>query len=119
MLLGLRLLDANTDLNEARALSYASDIIDVYSNSWGPIDSGDVVSGPEMLTRMALRNGAIEVSSKVKYKWIRKSIKDQLLLLHCFYNYNGNAEIGIIKFKYAHWYSSHAQHNYSLLCNVT
>ena len=60
--IGLRLLGANTDLNEARALSYANDIIDVYSNSWGPMDSGDVVSGPEMLTGMALRNGVIEVS---------------------------------------------------------
>ena len=60
--LGLRLLGATTDINEALALSYANDIVDVYSNSWGPFDSGSIVSGPEMLARMALRNGAAEVS---------------------------------------------------------
>ena len=60
--LGLRLLGATTDLNEARALSYANDIIDVYSNSWGPSDTGSLVSGPQMLMRMALKNGANEVS---------------------------------------------------------
>ena len=82
---GLRLLDATTDINEALALSYANDIIDVYSNSWGPSDSGNIVSGPEMLTRMALRNGANEVSQTVKYKWSDESIKNQLLPLHVYY----------------------------------
>ena len=60
---GLRLLGASTDMNEAEALSYADDIIDIYSNSWGPADSGDIVEGPGRLTQMALRNSIIQVSA--------------------------------------------------------
>ena len=60
---GLRLLGAGTDMNEAEALSYANDIIDIYSNSWGPYDSGDIVDGPGRLTQMALRNSIIQVSA--------------------------------------------------------
>ena len=69
ILVGLRLLGATTDINEAMALSYANDIVDVYSNSWGPADSGSSVEGPDILTRMVLRIGAEEVSQKYKWEW--------------------------------------------------
>ena len=63
---GIRLLGFGgiTDLDEAESLSYANDVIDIYSNSWGPCDSG-CVGGPERLTQMALKNGAETVSKLV------------------------------------------------------
>ena len=55
------MLDADTDLDEAQSLSYANDIIDIYSNSWGPCDYG-CVDGAGKLTQMALKNGVETVS---------------------------------------------------------
>ena len=57
----MALLGANSDINEALSLSYKRDIVDVYSNSWGPFDSGSNVDGPGLLTEMALENGVQEV----------------------------------------------------------
>ena len=57
---GLRLLGAFTDLNEASSLTYANDMIDIYSNSWGPCDEG-CVDGPLRLTELALKTGAERV----------------------------------------------------------
>ena len=59
---GIRLLGANTDMNEAQSLSYANDIIDIYSNSWGTCNLR-CVGGPEKLTQMTLKNGAEKVSN--------------------------------------------------------
>ena len=59
---GIALIGANTDLNEARSLSFKNDIIDIYSNSWGPPDSGFHVEGPGELTKMALQSGVTEVN---------------------------------------------------------
>ena len=61
---GLRLLGAFTDLNEASSLSYANDVIDIYSNSWGPCDEG-CVDGPQRLTHLALKTGAERVSEEL------------------------------------------------------
>ena len=49
------------DLAEGGALSHNNDIIDIYSNSWGPFDTGYLAVGPELLARMALEMGAKEV----------------------------------------------------------
>lgn len=54
---GLRLLGANSDSNEAEALSYRFDITDLYNNSWGPPDDGRGLYGPSPLTLNALREG--------------------------------------------------------------
>lgn len=54
------MLGAFTDINEASSLSYANDVIDIYSNSWGPCDEG-CVNGPLRLTELALRTGAERV----------------------------------------------------------
>lgn len=51
-----------SDADEARALSHAPDHIDIYSNSWGPSDWGNVVDGPEHLSQLALRRGTEEVN---------------------------------------------------------
>ena len=58
---GLALLGAGTDMNEASSLTFENQIVDIYSNSWGPSDRGDVVSGPGMLTQMALETGVNQV----------------------------------------------------------
>jgi subtilisin family serine protease len=57
---GLALLGANSDMNEERSLTYENNIIDIYSNSWGPSDSGSIVEGPDRLTKLALQNGVRE-----------------------------------------------------------
>ncbi|KAL7667654.1 hypothetical protein ACOME3_010536 [Neoechinorhynchus agilis] len=56
---GIRMLDGDvTDLIEAKALSFRSNLIDIYSASWGPDDNGRTVDGPGRLTRVALELGA-------------------------------------------------------------
>ncbi|XP_044177630.1 proprotein convertase subtilisin/kexin type 4-like isoform X4 [Acropora millepora] len=59
-LAGIRLFFDNTasDADEARALSYQTDHIDIYSNSWGPDINGFKVIGPGPLTQRALQSGA-------------------------------------------------------------
>ncbi len=61
---GIRLLGGSslTDIQEAQALSHRSDVIDVYSNSWGPFDTGAIVSGPGPLLQKQLELGVKEVS---------------------------------------------------------
>ena len=48
-----------TDLEEAEALSHSVDLIDVYSNSWGPPDTGSSVAGPGTLVNTIFRVGAV------------------------------------------------------------
>lgn len=57
---GIRLFlkEKATDDVECKALSYKTHYIDIYSNSWGPDDSGFYVTGPGPLTQRALKNGA-------------------------------------------------------------
>lgn len=54
-----------TDLDEASALGHYSDIIEIYSNSWGPDDSGFTVSGPGTLLLRTYQVGVREVHSKL------------------------------------------------------
>lgn len=49
------------DEEEASALSYNRNYIDIYSNSWGPDDRGFEVKGPGKKTRTALKEGAKNV----------------------------------------------------------
>jgi subtilisin-like proprotein convertase family protein/subtilisin family serine protease len=46
-----------TDLEEADTLSYLNDDIDIYNNSWGPIDDGTQLQAPDPLTQMVLHTG--------------------------------------------------------------
>ena len=47
---GILLISAGqTDIAGARALSHEDDIIQIYSNSWGPFDFGYIVDGPDIL----------------------------------------------------------------------
>ena len=63
---GVALLGAVSDMNAAESLSYRNDIVDIYSNSWGPSDTGSIVDGPGYLTELALKNGATEVIKTAK-----------------------------------------------------
>ena len=48
-------------MNVAASLTFENDIVDVYSNSWGPFDDGTTVSGPGTLTNMAIETGVTQV----------------------------------------------------------
>ncbi len=61
---GIRLLSGDAesagliaDSDEAAALSFSTDIIDVYSSSWGPDDTTLNLEGPGTLATMALADG--------------------------------------------------------------
>ncbi|KAI3630140.1 hypothetical protein MIR68_011575 [Amoeboaphelidium protococcarum] len=57
---GIRLLSkVTTDTDEALAINFASQINDIYSCSWGPLDDGQHVDGPNALVQSALKNGII------------------------------------------------------------
>ena len=56
-LIGIRLIAcSNTDQDEANAIGHRRDLVAVSSNSWGPSDSGKVVSGPEPLLQASLED---------------------------------------------------------------
>lgn len=56
-LVGMRLISAAaTDAQEAEAMNYLNNIIQVKSNSWGPADDGATVEGPGTLMKAALAN---------------------------------------------------------------
>ncbi len=61
---GIRIIGRGgaTDLQEAESLSHMNDVIHIYTNSWGPFDSGNIVSGPGPVLLSMLENGAREVS---------------------------------------------------------
>ena len=48
-------------MDEALALGHYSDIIEIYSNSWGPRDDGFTVSGPRTLLLRTFAAGVREV----------------------------------------------------------
>ncbi|XP_067040624.1 proprotein convertase subtilisin/kexin type 4-like [Acropora muricata] len=57
---GLRIFDhgiRSTDATESAAFSYKTDVIDIYSNSWGPGDIGWQVQGPGLLGSKAIEHG--------------------------------------------------------------
>ena len=54
-------VDQSSDIQEAKALGYKSSVIQVYSNSWGPLDDGIVVDGPGILVQRTFEIGASKV----------------------------------------------------------
>ncbi len=49
-------------MQEAMALSHESETIQIYSNSWGPPDSGSLVEGPGTLVQAVFMDIAQSVS---------------------------------------------------------
>ena len=55
-LVGMRLIAGSvTDAQEAEALNYLPQLIEIKSNSWGPNDTGDILEAPGPLTLSALQ----------------------------------------------------------------
>ena len=54
-------LSSASDLTEALSLGYKNNYIHIYSNSWGPLDKGFIVSGPGHLAERALESGVAQV----------------------------------------------------------
>ncbi len=60
-LVGMRLIaDSVADDEEAEAMSYLPDVIQIKSNSWGPPDDGLRLEAPGPLTRLALENATTQ-----------------------------------------------------------
>ena len=58
-LVGMRLIAAAvTDAQEAEAMTYLPDLIQIKTNSWGPNDTGTSLDSPEPLTIAALKTAA-------------------------------------------------------------
>ena len=56
-LIGIRLIAcSNTDQDEADAIGHRRDLVAISSNSWGPSDSGKIVSGPGPLLQASLED---------------------------------------------------------------
>ena len=49
-------------MQEAASLSHSNDIIEIFSNSWGPSDNGALVEGPGPLVQHVFEGGTSEVS---------------------------------------------------------
>ena len=54
-------MEAGTDVTEARMLSYNDNYIQIYSNSWGPADTGFIVGGPGELASKNFKQQTAEV----------------------------------------------------------
>jgi len=55
-LVGMRLIAASvTDRQEGEAFSWQSPLIEIKSNSWGPVDSGRAIAGPGTLAAASLQ----------------------------------------------------------------
>lgn len=54
------------------ALNYRPQYIDIYSNSWGPSDSGFIVGGPGTYTKKAMLKGIKEVCNCGVFVFINK-----------------------------------------------
>lgn len=48
-------------VDEAKALSFNTQYVDIYSSSWGPEDDGKTIDGPGQATQRAFENGVIKV----------------------------------------------------------
>lgn len=59
-LVGLQLISCSTtDVREGNTLGHERQDIDIYSNSWGPSDNGETLSGPGPLMMAAMENDAL------------------------------------------------------------
>ena len=60
-LVGLQLISCSTtDVRESDTLGHERQSIDIYSNSWGPSDNGETLSGPGPLMLAALEADALQ-----------------------------------------------------------
>ena len=81
------------DYGESVALSHRLDVNDVYSNSWGPSDNGEIFEAPGPLAQEALERSIREVhtvqlnQSSISYdKWTCSTVYNLLYDLIMFVN---------------------------------
>ena len=59
---GIRLTSCYvSDVDIANALTYKNDMVQIYSNSWGPGDNGILVSGPSPMLQGVLQSAVEQV----------------------------------------------------------
>jgi subtilisin family serine protease len=59
-LASIRLISGNpSDFDEGLALSHAAQAIDIYNNSWGPVDGVDWLLAPGPMALAAIQNGSV------------------------------------------------------------
>lgn len=64
LILGVRILDLDypaSDFTEAQALTHRQTVMDIYSNSWGPADSGEDFDALPEVIEEALKEGVEQV----------------------------------------------------------
>ena len=75
---GLRLdIGYTIDVTQADVLSYEDSYVDVYSNSWGPSETGFSVGGPRYLTRQTFQRETKQVCTYIVYYLRHTSIMMQ------------------------------------------
>ena len=57
-----------SDFDIAGALTHRNDIVDIYSNSWGPAGDGNTVGGPGPVLQMVLQTAVERVISHIYIK---------------------------------------------------
>jgi subtilisin family serine protease len=68
---GIRLLDGKiTDRLEAQALNFNTNIIDIFSASWGPLDNGQTLDGPGFLSQRAFIKSIIQLNIKTVFNLV-------------------------------------------------
>lgn len=62
-IVGIRLFKESkaSDTEEAKAFKFERNLIDIYSNSWGPVDNGFFIRGPGRKAKKALQDGVRKV----------------------------------------------------------
>ena len=66
--LGIRIFDHDiwsTDATESAGLVHKIEMVDVYSNSWGPGDMGWEIKGPDVLASRAIKLGIEKVLMRI------------------------------------------------------
>jgi len=68
-ILGIKFLDdGSTDTREAKVLKYALNYVCIYSNSWGPADTGTFMEHLTDFVKRSLSKGIHQVKY-LKIKW--------------------------------------------------
>ena len=85
----------NSDNDEGNALSHMNNDIDIYSNSWGPSDNGNTLSGPGPLMIAAFEddayNGRNGLGNVITWAagngFPMKTIQTSMVMQKPFYNF--------------------------------
>lgn len=78
IILGIKFLDEkSTDAREAKVLKYALPYVSIYSNSWGPADTGTLAEHLSSFVKRSLSKGI----HRVKYRKINDLLSDMCCII--------------------------------------